>query len=841
MRMAIRSICTVLIVTLLGVGVVARDDVATAYPGPPDCVEVVSRTASVPSSNAFVFSTQLSDSGRFATFDTGLAGFGIADTNSKRDVYVRDLQTGSAEIVSIRADGQQSTGDSIFKAMSSDGRFIAFYNPAGDLVDGPDDASGGVYLRDRQLGTTTFVSVPPAGTPSDTKPDNAAAISDDGRFVAFFNTEFLGVNGNVTDLYLRDVVAGSTQKIPRHAGLYDGSHTGSINLSGDGSMLTYLLGEAAGGGSGQAHLLRFHIASASVTDLFTIYGSTFIATRDGRYVVAASRHQPVVPGFIWDIFFVDTFTGWSENLNQIEDRVFFSIDDISADGRYVLYNAGGRYEVLDRATGEVIVTGVSQGSALASISADGRLLAMASSDYGGAAIVVPPQRPQISGGPYWVPRSGRTPIVINTKGLDATSTFAVVGSPVTISAVAPGPSANTTLVTFAVPRNAATVDYQLSATTAQGCIALGNPMLIVSDGGEFMSRAPQRILDTRSTSALADNETRFVPTGFGVSGMLLNVTVTNPTGVGYLTIFPPDAPRPSTSSINFTPGQTVANLVVLGTDGDNGFNIYNSGGMTQVVVDVLSVFAGNTYSHSLEASGRYVALNPTRVLDTRLDGDGKVAGDVYFPLPFRQDLGINGALINLTVAEPEANGYFVAWPEGQGFPSTSNVNFAPGNTVANLIGVGTGGPHNAVNLGNVGGPAHMIVDLQGVFTANGDGDRFQESNPFRVLDTRSGLGTGVPRPIGPDTAVSVNVRSRGVPAEASAVVMNVTVNQPTSTSYISVWPSGAARPVVSNINFVPDQTVANAVVVPIGSDGSIRFYNAFGTTHVLADVMGWFT
>jgi hypothetical protein len=843
MRVATRSITAILIISLLGVGFVARDHAATAYPGPPDCLEVVSRTSAMPGTNAFVFSTQLSGSGRFVTFDAGGADFGVPDTNSKRDVYLRDLQTGSAEIVSIRTDGQQSNGDSIFKAMSTDARFVAFYNPAGDLVDGSTDSTGGVYVRDRQLGTTTFASVLPNGVAPDTKPENSAVISDDGRLVAFFNTQFLGINGFVTDLYLRDLVTNSTQQIPRNTGLTFGDHRGPLHLANDGSSLTYLIGTSAT----RSHVFRFHTVTSTVNDLYTVDGSTFVASSDGRYVVLTHRpplglfETPKPP----EVHLLDTLTGASTRLTAIEEQSVTYLDDISADGRLVLYFAAiGDRQVLDRSSGVVSRVGRNLGFAPGSttMSDDGRYLASTSFDHGGAAVVAPTIQPQLAGGPFFVPRGGRTPVVIYGEGLDATMTFSVDGNPFTATAVEPGPTPRSVIVTFSVPKNTPTIDYRLGAITADGCPAAGSSMLVVSDGGEFISQAPQRILDTRTTSALGEKETRFVPAGFGASGMLLNITVTNPTGVGYLTVFPPDAPRPLTSSINFTPGQTVANLVVLGTDGVNGFNIYNSGGTTQVIVDVLGIFAGNMYRGSFGVtSGRYVALNPTRVLDTRLGSAGKVPGDVYFPLPFRQDLGINGALMNLTAAEPEANGYFIAWPEGQGFPSTSNVNFAPGDTVANLVGVGTGGPHNAINLGNVGGATHMIADLQGVFTSNGEGDRFQESTPFRVLDTRSGLGAGPARPVAEDAEILLNVRASGVPAEASAIVMNVTVNQPTSVSYISVWPSGGARPAVSNINFVPGQTVANAVVVPIGPDGSIRFYNAFGTTHILADVMGWFT
>jgi hypothetical protein len=78
-----------------------------------------------------------------------------------------------------------------------------------------------------------------------------------------------------------------------------------------------------------------------------------------------------------------------------------------------------------------------------------------------------------------------------------------------------------------------------------------------------------------------------------------------------------------------------------------------------------------------------------------------------------------------------------------------------------------------------------------------------------------------------------------VPADASAVVLNVTAAESTATGYLSLWPTGLAQPNVSSVNFHARQTVPNAVIVPLGG-GSIDIFNAFGTTHVIVDVVGWY-
>ena len=75
----------------------------------------------------------------------------------------------------------------------------------------------------------------------------------------------------------------------------------------------------------------------------------------------------------------------------------------------------------------------------------------------------------------------------------------------------------------------------------------------------------------------------------------------------------------------------------------------------------------------------------------------------------------------------------------------------------------------------------------------------------------------------------------------SAVILNVTVTQPTSpTSIIIAWPAGASRNDTSDLNFVAGQTVANLVVVQVGAGGKVNLYNALGSVQVIADVMGWY-
>jgi len=120
----------------------------------------------------------------------------------------------------------------------------------------------------------------------------------------------------------------------------------------------------------------------------------------------------------------------------------------------------------------------------------------------------------------------------------------------------------------------------------------------------------------------------------------------------------------------------------------------------------------------------------------------------------------------------------------------------------------------------------------------------------RVLDTRSGPSTDPIGKIGPERTLAVHVTGAGgVPASGvSAVVLNVTVTEPTEVSFLTVFPSPGSLPLTtvpfpstSNLNFAAGQTIANLVIVPVGSDGNVVVYNRAGSVHVIFDVAGWFT
>jgi hypothetical protein len=117
--------------------------------------------------------------------------------------------------------------------------------------------------------------------------------------------------------------------------------------------------------------------------------------------------------------------------------------------------------------------------------------------------------------------------------------------------------------------------------------------------------------------------------------------------------------------------------------------------------------------------------------------------------------------------------------------------------------------------------------------------------PCRIVDTRNANGVdGGPLLHGNAAARNFQVRGTcGVPSTAAAVTINVTVVTPTSSGFLTLWPSGGAQPTVSTINFVPaDNVLANGAIVPLSTavDDLSVFFGGAGTTHLVIDVTGYF-
>lgn len=371
--------------------------------------------------------------------------------------------------------------------------------------------------------------------------------------------------------------------------------------------------------------------------------------------------------------------------------------------------------------------------------------------------------------------------------------------------------------------------------------------------GTFHSLTPARILDTRdgtgevsgpvapATAVDVQVTGRGGVPASGVGAVVLNVTATQPTAAGFLTLFPSGSPLPPASNLNFVPGQSVPNLVVVRVGANGRVGMYNSSGHTHVIFDVAGWFAGTATGNA----GHFRPLPPTRILDTR-DGvrlgpnsalELQVAGAGGVPAT-----GVGAAVLNIVATRTTATSFVTAYPAGAAQPGVSNLNFDAGETVANraIVKLGTGG---RVTIYNLAGDADIVVDVGGWFTdasAPAAGGTFVATQAARVLDTRDGTGGVIgSRPAG--SAVEIQITGRGgVPGTGvSAVVLNLTATQPAGIGFLTLFPAGNSLPLTSDLNVAAGETRPNLAIVAVGAGGKVTLYVST-QTHVVLDVEGWF-
>jgi hypothetical protein len=380
----------------------------------------------------------------------------------------------------------------------------------------------------------------------------------------------------------------------------------------------------------------------------------------------------------------------------------------------------------------------------------------------------------------------------------------------------------------------------------------------------FVPVSPIRLFDTRPgepgdgpKGKLAALTTIDVQVGGKVGvpldavAVVMNVTVTEPDGPGFVTVHPTGTARPLASSVNISQaGQTRPNLVTVLLGDDGKVSLYSWSG-AHLLADVAGYYVDADVA---VAAGRFVPLTPQRLFDTRpgepapghkgrlgaedtIDVQVLGVGDV-------PDSGVSAIVVNITATEAGAPGFVTGYPTGEERPLASNVNLdQPGATAPNLaiIPIGAGG---MVSLYS-DAPVHLLGDVTGYITDGsvpaGTEGLFVPLEPTRVFDTRE-----VETPPGPkgfvaaDQAIDVDVGgAAGVPADAAGVVLNVTgIDSP--PGFLTAWQRGPERPLASTLNFAtPLDTRANAAMLPIGVDGQISFYTQNGSD-ILADVSGYF-
>lgn len=257
-----------------------------------------------------------------------------------------------------------------------------------------------------------------------------------------------------------------------------------------------------------------------------------------------------------------------------------------------------------------------------------------------------------------------------------------------------------------------------------------------------------------------------------------------------------------------------------------GQGVATGGVPPSVVGDFVPLVPARLYDSRVGTGGRVVSLGAGTVGEVQVLGAGGVP-----------TTGVTSVALNVTSVQGTATTSFTVWPTGEAKPVVANVSAKATFTVPNLVivKVGEGG---RVNVANDLGASHCVVDVVGYFRQQA-ASRLTPITPYRVLDNRIGTG-GFTGRLGPRSSIDVRVTGLGgVPADATAVIANVTAVFATASGYATVWPTGTSRPLASNLNFEVGQTIPNVVIAKVGAGGKISLYNENGSPFFVIDVLGY--
>jgi Tol biopolymer transport system component len=302
----------------------------------------------------------ISADGRFVAFTSEASNIVPGDTNSSRDIFVRDRLTNTTTRVSVDSAGNQGNIDSYQPSISADGRFVAFQSDSSNIVPGDTNSSRDIFLRDTYTNTTTRVSVDSAGNQGNID-SLGASISADGRFVAFTSDSSNIVPGdtnNTVDIFLRDTLTNTTTRVSvDSAGNQGNSFSGSASISPDGRFVAFYSysSNIVPGGTNSSRDIFLRDTLTNTTTRVSVdsagnQGNSFSGnpsiSADGRFVAFDSEASNLVPGDTnreRDIFLRDTLTNTTTRVSfdSAGNQGNGNSDgpSISADGRFVAFNS----------------------------------------------------------------------------------------------------------------------------------------------------------------------------------------------------------------------------------------------------------------------------------------------------------------------------------------------------------------------------------------------------------------------------------------------------------------------------------------------------------------------
>jgi len=312
-------------------------------------------------------------------FDSNSSNLVPGDTNRRPDIFVRDTLTNTTTRVSVDSAGNQANMGSDSPSISADGRFVAFYSDASNIVPVDTNDSQDIFVRDTLTNTTTRVSLDSAGNQAN-RSSSDPSISADGRFVAFESSATNLVPGDTnrgTDIFVRDTLTNTTTRVSvDSAGNQVNTDSESPSISADGRFVAFESSAANLGPTDDTNNTYDIFVRDTLTNTTTGVsvdsagnqgndGSRIPSiSADGRFVAFTSNASNIVPGDTNsspDLFVRDTLTNTTTRVSVDSagnERDFYSASSISADGRFVAFS---KYTSGTSLLGRPLTSGINQG------------------------------------------------------------------------------------------------------------------------------------------------------------------------------------------------------------------------------------------------------------------------------------------------------------------------------------------------------------------------------------------------------------------------------------------------------------------------------------------------
>lgn len=330
------------------------------YDRDSDSIERVSVNDSGVQGNDNSLNPSISSDGRYVAFDSYATNLVANDTNTDSDVFVYDRNSNTIERVSVNDSGVQGNYGSYDPSISSDGRYVAFYSDATDLIAGDTNGASDVFVYDRETGEIEMVSVNNSceqGIGYSYYP----SISSDGRYVAFFSeaTNLVSDDTNVRkDVFVYDRDTGEIERISVDNGGVQGNDNSDYpSISSDGRYVAFRSSATnlvTGDTNGVSDVFvydrdtdtieRVNVDSSGGEGNATSYYPSI--SSDGRYVAFRSNATNLVPDdtnadadvFVYDMD-TDTIERISVDISGVQGDNNSHNPSISSNGRFVAFES----------------------------------------------------------------------------------------------------------------------------------------------------------------------------------------------------------------------------------------------------------------------------------------------------------------------------------------------------------------------------------------------------------------------------------------------------------------------------------------------------------------------